>query len=237
MKIPVYDTQINASTTQYNAVADIRTNTLGEIADGLQQYGKFRESQLEEERKTEQFKADSAIRYELDDAHSKMLDSIQNGGAYADAEAKYQKTFDDTVAKYMPMMGDDPNGTERFQAEYKRYGLGQLVQLRNTVQARRKGDAVDATNLRVQQSEERMMRAMISGDEKAVNAELAGQASIYAGATAVGAITPDEAKMKIQQLVSNMRGKQALFIAQNDPRAAKTALDSAYEKKEILAED
>ena len=39
MKIPVYDPQINASTVQYNAVADIRTNTLGEIADGLQQYG------------------------------------------------------------------------------------------------------------------------------------------------------------------------------------------------------
>ena len=109
MKIPVYDPQINASTVQYNAVADIRTNTLGEIADGLQQYGKFREAQLEEERQTERFKADSAIKYELEDAHSKMLDAIQNGGAYADAEAKYQKTFDETLAKYMPMMGDDPN--------------------------------------------------------------------------------------------------------------------------------
>jgi len=237
MKIPVYSPQINASTVQYNAVADVRTNTLGEMADGLQQYGKFREAQLEEERKTEQFKADAAIRYELDDAHSKMLDSIQNGGAYADAEAKYQKTFDETIAKHMPAMGDDPNVTERFQAEYKRYGLGQLVQLRNTVQARRKSDAVDSTNLRVQQSEERMMRAMIAGDEKAVNAELAGQASIYAGATAVGAITSDEAKMKIQQRVSNMRGKQALFMAQNDPRAAKTALETAYQKKEIMAED
>ena len=98
MKIPVYSPQINASTVQYNAVADIRTNTLGEMADGLQQYGKFREAQLEEERQTERFKADSAIKYELEDAHSKMLDAIQNGGAYADAEAKYQKTFDETLA-------------------------------------------------------------------------------------------------------------------------------------------
>ncbi len=237
MKIPVYSPQINASTVQYNAVADIRTNTLGEIADGLQQYGKFREAQLEEERQTERFKADSAIKYELEDAHSKMLDAIQNGGAYADAEAKYQKTFDETLAKYMPMMGDDPNITERARAEYQRYGLGHTVQLRNAIQQRRKGDAIDATNLRVQQSDERMMRAMIAGDKKAVDAELAAQASIYAGATAVGAITKDEATFKIQQRVSNMRGKEALYLAQNDPRAAKQALESAYAKKEIMAED
>jgi len=237
MKIPVYNPQINASTVQYNAVADIRTNTLGEIADGLQQYGKFREAQLEEERQTERFKADSAIKYELEDAHSKMLDAIQNGGAYADAEAKYQKTFDETLAKYMPMMGDDPNITERARAEYQRYGLGHTVQLRNAIQQRRKGDAIDATNLRVQQSDERMMRAMIAGDQKAVDAELAAQASIYAGATSVGAITKDEATFKIQQRVSNMRGKQALYLAQNDPRAAKQALESAYAKKEIMAED
>lgn len=237
MKIPVYDPQINASTTQYNAVADIRTNTLGEIADGLEQYGKFREAQLEEERKTEQFKADSAIRYELDDAHSKMLDSIQNGGSYADAEAKYQKTFDETIAKHMPAMGDDPNVTERFQAEYKRYGLGQLIQLRNTIQARRKSDAIDATNLRVQQSEERMMRAMIAGDEKGINDEILKQSSIYAGATSVGALSQDDAKLKIQQRISSMRSEQAQYLANKDPRLAKQALENAYAKKEIMAED
>jgi hypothetical protein len=237
MKIPVYDPQINASTSQYNAVADIRTNTLGEIADGLQQYGKFREAQLEEERKTEQFKADAAIRYELDDAHSKMLDSIQNGGAYADAEAKYQKTFDETIAKHMPAMGDDPNVTERFQAEYKRYGLGQLVQLRNTIQQRRKSDVIDASNLRKKQSDERMMRAMIAGDEKAVNTELALQSSIYAGATSVGAITPDAAKIKIQEGVSDSKSKYALFQAGKDPYAAEKYLQSSFDRKEVSAAD
>jgi len=119
MKIPVYDPQINASTSQYNAVADIRTNTLGEIADGLQQYGKFREAQLEEERKTEQFKADAAIRYELDDARSKMLDSIQNGGAYADAEAKYQETFDRSQFESPANQGSTP-----FLSNPKSYRMG-----------------------------------------------------------------------------------------------------------------
>jgi hypothetical protein len=237
MKIPVYDPQINASTTQYNAVADIRTNTLGEIADGLQQYGKFREAQLEEERKTEQFKADSAIRYELDDAHSKMLDSIQNGGAYADAEAKYQKTFDDTVAKYMPMMGDDPNVTERFQAEYKRYGLGQLVQLRNTVQARRQSDAVGSAELLKAQKMEAWRRANLAGDTKAADQIAKEIPAIYSKLTAVGAMSQGKAQAMIMSDISNMKVEGVAFIAQTDPNKALSVLDEQYNKKEILAED
>lgn len=237
MKIPVYDPQINASTSQYNAVADIRTNTLGEIADGLQQYGKFREAQLEEERKTEQFKADAAIRYELDDAHSKMLDSIQNGGAYADAEAKYQKTFDDTVAKYMPMMGNDPNVTERFQAEYKRYGLGQLVQLRNTVQARRQSDAVGSAELLKAQKMEAWRRANLAGDTKAADQIAKEIPTIYSKLTAVGAMSQGKAQAMIMSDISNMKVEGVAFIAQTDPNKALSVLDEQYNKKEILAED
>ncbi len=237
MKIPVYDPQINASTTQYNAVADIRTNTLGEIADGLQQYGKFREAQLEEERKTEQFKADAAIRYELYDAHSKMLDSIQNGGSYADAEAKYQKTFDETLAKYMPMMGDDPNITERARAEYQRYGLGHTVQLRNAIQQRRKSDGLDATNLLLKQSEDKLMRSMIAGDQKAVDSEIAAQSGILARATSIGLLTKDKATEQIMARVSDSKSKYALFQAEKDPFAAEKYLQAAYDKKEVSAQD
>jgi hypothetical protein len=226
MKIPVYDPQINASTSQYNAVTDIRTNTLGEIADGLQQYSKFREAQLEEERKTEQFKADSAIRYELDDAHSKMLDSIQNGGAYADAEAKYQKTFNDTVTKYMPAMGDDPNVTERFQAEYKRYGLGQLVQLRNTVQARRKSDAGDAYKNLNDLLNKDYMKAVASGDlkrqEQITNFE---RPALVAKLVGSGAESRDGGALRIRQDTERSEALAISYIAQDSPEEALKRLE------------
>lgn len=237
MKIPVYNPQINASTVQYNAVADIRTNTLGEMADGLQQYGKFREAQLEEERQTERFKADSAIKYELEDAHSKMLDAIQNGGAYADAEAKYQKTFDETLAKHIPMMGNDENITERARAEYQRYGLGHTVQLRNAIQQRRKSDGLDATNLLLKQSEDKLMRSMLAGDQKAVDSEIAAQSGILARATSIGLITKDKATKQITARVSDTKTKYALFQAEKDPFAAEKYLQSAYDKKEVSAQD
>lgn len=243
MRIPTYDSNAKAPSVGNYAVdrnlyvPDMRSNTFGEIANGLENYSKVVYQQEQEARKTEYFKADMAIQAEILDAKSKMFDSIQNGGSYKNAEGNYQKQHDAIVAKYADTFKSDPNVYERSMAEYQRLGVGNTVELRNVVQARRKRDAIDATNLRVQQSEDFMMRAMLAGDEKSVNAELSNQSSIYAAATAVGAITPDEARMKIQQQFSNMRGKQALFIAQKDPRAAKAALDSAYAKKEIMAED
>lgn len=237
MKIPIYDPQINPANVQYNSIADVRTETLGEIADGLQTYGKYREKQLDEERKTEQFKADSAIRYELQDAKSKMIDTIQNGGSYADAEAKYQKIYETTLSKNMPMMGNDPNVTERYKAEYSRVGLGDTIELRNAVQARRKGDVVDATNLRVQQFDDQISRAMIAGDQKTVDKLLLQTSSIYADATAVGAVTRDEATQKIQSKISDTRVKYANYVAQTDPKQAQAILKSYYDKKEVLASD
>ena len=237
MKIPIYDPQIKPASVQYNSIADIRTNTLGEIADSLQTYVKYREKQLDQERKTEQFKADSAIRYELEDAHSKMIDAIQNGGAYADAETKYQKTFNETLAKYMPAMGDDPNITERARAEYQRYGLGHTVQLRNAVQQRRKGDALDAGKLLKAQKMEEWRRATIAGDTQKADSIMSGMTAIYSGLTATGVMSRDEAKLNIMADVSGMNIESVGFLAQTDPVKALEKLDAQYNKKEILAED
>ncbi len=229
MKIPVYDPQINASTTQYNAVADIRTNTLGEIADGLEQYGKFREAQLEEERKTERFKADAAIRYELQDAKSKMIDTIQNGGSYSDAEAKYQKVHTDTIGKYLPMMGDDPNVTERAKAEYSRLGLSDTIELRNVIQARRKSDVLQSSDLIGKQAEQ----LFLTDKKKAI--EMYSRA--ITGAQAIGAINGDGGKAKMIDFVQKGTAREMDLVFQNNKDNPQAAADWVEANKADLNPD
>lgn len=237
MKIPIYDPQINPANVQYNSIADVRTETLGELADGLQTYSKYREKQLDDERKTEQFKADSAIQYELQDAKSKMIDTIQNGGSYADAEAKYQKIYEASLAKNMPAMGDDKNVTERFKAEYTRRGLADTIEIRNAIQARRKGDSVDSAKLLKAQKTEDWRRAVIAGDEKTAAKIVSELPKIYAGVTATGAMSPDTAKLGLMSDMSGLAVERVGFVAQTDPKKALTLLDEGYNKKDILAED
>lgn len=243
MRIPTYDSNAKAPAVGNYAVdrnlyvPDVRANTFGEIANGLENYSKVVYQQEQEARKTEYFKADMAIQAEILDAKSKMFDSIQNGGSYKNAEGNYQKQHDAIVAKYADTFKSDPNVYERSMAEYQRLGVGNTVELRNVVQARRKRDAIDATNLMVQRFDDNIMRSMISGDTQGVEASIASISGIYGRATAVGAISPDEAKQKIVSKISNVKSQYAEFESSKDPFYAKKYLDDAYNKKEILSDD
>jgi len=238
MKIPVYDNQVGApNPPQFNNIADVRSETFAQIADGLDNYRIERQRQLEEERKTEYFKADSAIRYELKDAHSKMLDAIQNGGSYANAEQEYQKKYDEILSKYSPTFEDDANMYERSMAEYKLVGLSDTVQLRNAVQARRKRDATISTDMRVSQYTDDALRGMINNDVSAIEAAMNNVSAVYAGGVASGVFTDDQAKIKIAEKRSELNGTHVSIIAEQDPRLAKEKLQSMYEGNQIKPQD
>lgn len=222
MRIPTYDSNAKAPAVGNYAVdrnlyvPDVRQNTFGEIANGLENYSKIVYQQEEEARKTEYFKADMAIQAEIMDAKSKMFDSIQNGGSYKGAEELYQKQHDAIVGKYADTFKSDPNVYERSMAEYKRMGVGNTVELRNVVQARRKSDGAASTNLML----ERASQLYLQDPKKSI--EMASRA--VGGAQSVGIFGPDEAKLKMIKFIqSGSAMKMADVFIQNRDTPEETA--------------
>lgn len=195
MKIPTYDSTVQPSSgTPYRGVADVRSDTFSEIAKGIDAYAERLDRDNAEALKTEYYKADTAIRYELDKGYSEMVERIKNGGAYGKAEAEYQKLYDGVIKKYGRAFEADPNVRERSMAEYKRMGLEQTLRLKNVVQARRKSDAVFAANLAINE----FQRQYFDAPDEAARAAVLGKVSkTMAGLTAVGAIDQNEARVKI----------------------------------------
>lgn len=227
MRIPKYDAQISAqSAPRFNQTVDLRSDTFSKIADGLDNYRDYRIKQLEEETKTEYYKADISAKYELEDAHSKMIDAIQNGGAYSGAEEKYQKTHDAIVQKYGKIFSGDQNAYERQMMDFKQYGLQHTVQLRNAVQARRKSDARQAYSLREQQASAKFL----DNPQEAI--QMMTQAT--AGLRGTGILTDDGAKAEIAQFVKKNTANKIQYFAQNNSTNPQAVLDLVEAEKSNL---
>lgn len=239
MKLPVYESQTRTpNAPQFSALADVRAGgNLGALADGLENYQKVRQAELAEAQKTEWYKADNGFKMDILRARTDMINSIQNGGAYADAEAKFQKTFDASKAKYAPFFAGDENIAQRQAVEFERAGLEGLLSIREAVQQRRKGDAVASANIRAQDVSERLLRAKIDGNQLEIAKLTSEMSSIYAGATAAGAVQADAAKLKIKETLSEMNAQHALYVAEGDPEAGLATLEGYYKSGDISAEN
>jgi hypothetical protein len=239
MRIPVYENQTRTpNAPQFSAMADMRiSGNLGALADGLENYQKIRQAELDEAQKTEWYKADNGFKMDVLRARTDMINSIQNGGAYADAETKFQKTFDAAKAKYAPFFASDENMAQRQAVEFERAGLEGLLSIREAVQRRRKGDAVASANIRAQDVSERLLRAKIDGNQIEVAKLTSEMSSIYAGATAVGAVQADAAKLRIKETMSEMNAQHALYVAESDPDAGLATLEGYYKSGDISAEN
>lgn len=219
MKLPVYESQVRTpNAPQFSAMADARAaGNLGDLANNLNQYRQFRQAELEEAQKTEWFKADNGFKMDVLRARTEMVNSIQNGGAYADAEDKFQKTFDDAKAKYMPFFADDENISARQAVEFERAGLEGLLTIREAVQQRRKSDAVQASDM-VRSEAEGMF---LSDPAKAIDM----YSSTLAGLQGVGAISSDGAKARLAEFVQGGKAREMELVFQNNRDNPQVAAD------------
>lgn len=230
MKLPVYESSVGApNPPQFRGVVDTTSNAFSEIADGLVNYQQGRLKQMEEETKLEYYKADTAIRFELEDAHQKMIESIQNGGSYAGAEEKYQETYNSVLGKYGKVFSGDPLENEKAMADYSRIGLGHTIQLRNAISSRRKSDARQAYSLRKEQA----ASVFLENPQKAI--EMLTGAT--AGLQSVGVVNGDGAKAEIAQFVKQNTANKIQYFAQNNPNDPKSVLEMIEAEKENLDVD
>lgn len=217
MKINVYDGKVGAPRSPvYSQVADLRSDSFSNVAKTLGSYAEKLDQDNQEALKTEYYKADTAIRYDLEKGYAEIEDRIKNGGAYANAEKEYQKLYDATVAKYGGAFVD-PNVKERSMAEYKRMGLGQTLRLKDVVQARRKSDAVSAANNAMDLYDQQYFDATDDAGRAAV---LSKVSKTMAGLTAIGVVSPDEAKMKLRKFTAGAEERRIKLLAQDDPIGA-----------------
>lgn len=231
MRLPTYENQVRTpNAPQYSAMADLRTaGNLGELADGLNQYREYRQKELEEAQKTEWYKADNGFRLDMANAKSEMVNSIQNGGSYADAEAKFQKTYEDTKAKYMPFFGADENVAARQAADFERVGLEGLLNIREAVQQRRKGDAIQSSELTKMEA----LNLFVDDPQKALDM----YSRSLSGLQASGAVSSDGAKARLISFVQDGKSKEMDLVFQNNVDNPQAALDWVEANKSDLGVD
>lgn len=235
MKIPQYEQQVNTpSAPQYNNIADVRTDSLGKLADGLGQVYEAKLKADEEAKKTAIFQADTSVKMELQKAKYDMLEKIKNGGDYASAEQEYQALHGQIVNKYSSAFDIDKTGNTRarYMSSYQADGVDGLLTVRDAVNQRRKADTTASANNMMD-----MLKQEYSFEQDPKKREIivSKMTETVAGLSATGVIPPDEGKMKIREnIASAEQDRLKLFMQNNSSDLSLAELEAS---KQIVGVD
>jgi hypothetical protein len=216
MKIPQYQSQVNApSAPQFNNIADVRNDSLAVVADGLDKIYQIKLKEQEEAKKTAFFQADTSIKMGIAKAKFDLMESIKNGGSYADAEAKYQKAHDTTIAQYASAFDADESGNTKLRAmsEYQADGLNNLLSIRDAVTSRRRSDTASAASNRLDMLRDEYALADTPEKLEEVKSKMS---STLAGLSATGIITGDEGKQRLRNAIQGAESQRLELFRQNN---------------------
>lgn len=237
MRIPQYDNKVNApNAPQFNNTADLRNDSLSELADGIGQVYQVLAKEKEEAQKTAFFQADTSIKMELATAKHDLLEKIKNGGSYADAEAQYQKAHDATIAKYSSVYDQDKSGNTKLRAmaEYQAEGLQNVMQIRDTATSRRRSDTASSASLRMEQLKRDY--ALAETPEKR-QAALSAMSGTMASLSSTGIITGAEGKSKLTGVIQGAEADRLALFSQNNADNPKAVLEEVERSKNNLSVD
>lgn len=234
MRIPQYEQQVNTpNAPQFNQIADVRNDNLGEIADGLEQVYKVKLQEQEEAQKTAFFQADNSIKMGLYKAKAELMDKIKNGGSYANAEAEYQKQHDLIIAQFGSAFDADKSGNTKLRAlsEYQADGLQNIMSIRDSVTSRRKSDTAASANLRSEQLGQQLAMAKTPEEADAIRKQMT---SLYAGATAAMGDNPAEGKLRARKAIQGAEANRISLFAQNNSKNPTAILQEVEKSKDLL---
>lgn len=237
MRIPQYDNKVAApNAPQFNNTADLRNDSLSELADGIGQVYQVLAKEKEEAQKTAFFQADTSIKMELATAKHDLLEKIKNGGSYADAEAQYQKAHDATIAKYSSVYDQDKSGNTKLRAmaEYQAEGLQNVMQIRDTATSRRRSDTASSASLRMEQLKRDY--ALAETPEKR-QAALSAMSGTMASLSSTGIITGAEGKSKLTGVIQGAEADRLALFSQNNADNPKAVLEEVERSKNNLSVD
>ncbi len=238
MRIPRYEQQVNApSAPQFSQIADVRTDNLSGLADTLQTVYEDKLREQEEAKKTAIFQADTSIKMAMTKAMFDLEERIKNGGSYAKAEEEYQKAHDAAIAQFGSAFDVDESGNTKARAlaEYQADGLGNILRIREMASSRRRSDAANAANNRLDLLKREYA---LAGDDVAKrDAALKAMSGTIAGLSATGVINGDEGKMRLRNALSGAEADRLTLVAQNNADNPQKVLDEVEKSKDILDVD
>jgi hypothetical protein len=222
MKIPTYDSNVNVSSRVINGPVVAPSNFKGfsKIASGLESIADYEAKKQAEDVAIHDYVAKNNANLELTKLGAELQDQIQNGGAYANIEKKYDEQYKKIIGKYQGTLLDDKSKVEAM-AGWQRTGLEQTLRLKDAVRSRRKSDAAGAAASQVQLLDKQWLDAT---PEQRVT--LAKQyASVYGGLAGTGAISPGEGSARTRAAISGAETNRIRLLAATDPRTAQAELE------------
>jgi len=224
MRIPVQDSNVNVSTRVVNQgiVQPVGTKGLDKAIQGIEAINDFEEKKRKEDTAIHDYLVKNKASLELTKIGAEMQDAVQNGGAYANIEKKYDEQYRKILGKYQGALIDDSNRAEA-AIGWERTGLEQTMRLKDAVRARRKSDAAGAASSQVQILDKQWLDAT---PEQRVG--LAKQyASVYGGLAGTGAISPGEGSARTRAAISGAETNRLNLLRATDPRAAQVELEKS----------
>ena len=238
MKIPRYEQQVNVpSAPQFSQIADVRTDNLSALADGLQDVYQDKLREQEEAKKTAIFQADTSIKMAMQKAMFDLQERIKNGGSYAKAEEEYQKAHDTAIAQFGSAFDVDESGNTKARAlaEYQADGLNNILRIREMASSRRRSDAASAANNRLDLLKREY--ALAGDDVSKREAAVKAMSGTIAGLSATGIINGDDGKANLRKALSGAEADRLTLVAQNNADNPQKVLDEVEKSKDILDVD
>lgn len=238
MKIPRYEQQVGApSAPQFSQIADVRTNNLSGLADTLEGVYQDKLKEQEESKKTAIFQADTSIKMAMSKAMFDLQERIKNGGSYASAEAEYQKAHDEAIKQFGSAFDVDESGNTKARAlaEYQADGLNNILRIRESASSRRRSDAANAANNRLDLLKREY--ALAGDDVGKREAALKAMSGTVAGLSATGVINGDEGKQRLRNAIGGAEADRLTLVAQNNADNPQKVLDEVEKSKDVLDVD
>lgn len=230
MRIPTYDSQVNVSAGQYNAVVNPPgTAGLDAVISGLQSVQEHEDKQRLEDAQVSDFTNKNNASLRLAEISGQLHDQIQNGGKYSDAVTKYKAEYQKVVDQYAGAMLT-PSARAEAMATWERQGLADTLQLTDAVRARAKGDAVASANNQV----DLLQSKMVNADDKQL-AEISKQIGAQYGS--IPGQPAAEGALRTRKAIQDGVANRVQYTAQNNPNTPQVALDQLEKHKNDLSPD
>lgn len=199
MRVPVYSSEqrVGAPQIQTTRVADPIDLTPA-INAVEEQYG------IAEKARQQAYKAyvvnqEQTTKLEIEQKYAELQDAIKNGGAYANAEKKFEDFYKKKTGQLFQNFQSDPTTATLLRTEFEGMGVRQGMKLRDAVRSRVKRDARNVMNSRLADLDLRMSNAKNYAEATLIAKEAAG---IYSSGSNGNIINEAQAKEGISQFLT-----------------------------------
>lgn len=229
MRIPTYVSEGNLDSPRLQTARIAEPIDLSSTIRAVEQQAGYALEKQAQEWKTYTIAETQSAQLEIDTKYNELMERVKNGGSYATVEKEFEKFYKKRVGQSLQNLSQDPNTARLAQLDYNKQGVEYGMRLKNAISTRRKSDAIQAVNSRVEGWKREYIES--TTPEAKMNVIQKFNSAI-SGLEGSGAISKGSGENKVKAFLADVKGMELSLIEANQGHLA--ASEFLEKNKEVF---